>query len=140
MGGTGQTARWIVVAVGVLLTATVRAQGFAPPTAAPGVSIESCVGSDAVDLHAGSDSVLLDEADRAQVQAAMLQRYPAFARDGAALNAIVLWRKPATGWVYLALRSHPDKPGRLCSAASFSAGVFEVTGPLLHKYFVAGRT
>lgn len=140
MDSTGQTVWWIVVTVGVLLGPAVRAQGFAPPRVPPTVSIESCVGSDAFDLRAGGDSALLDEADRALVQAAMLQRYPAFARDGAALNAIVLWRKPSTGWVYLALKSHPDKAGRLCSAASFSAGVFEVTGTLLHKYFVAGRT
>ena len=102
--------------------------------------IENCVGSDVVELHAGTDSALLDEPERAQIHAAMLARFKQLAADGFAPTAIVLWRSPSFGWVYLALRSHADKPGKLCSVASFSAAQFELTGTLLRKYFLAGRT
>ena len=102
--------------------------------------IENCVGSDVVELHAGTDSALLDELERAQIHSAMLARFKQLAGDGFAPAAIVLWRSPSFGWVYLALKSHADKPGKLCSAASFSAAQFELTGTLLRKYFLAGRT
>lgn len=110
------------------------------PAPAPAVTVETCVGAERYELQAGSDSVVLDEHDRAGVQSALLERYPAFGRDGAAIDAIVLWRKPGTGWVYLALRTHPDKPGRVCSAASFSAGVFGFSAALQRKYFLGTRS
>jgi len=122
-----------------LLPSLAGAQGIAPPTA-PMVTVESCVGSERFELHAGADSAVLDAQDRAGVQSAMLERYPAFGRDGAALAAVVLWRKPETGWVYLALKAHPDKPGKLCSAASFAAGVFDFSAALQRKYFLGQRS
>lgn len=131
--------RRIVAGLGAACCGLAFAQGFVPPSA-PAVALEPCVGGEAIELRAGSDSALLDEADRAEVQAAMLQRYPAFGRDGTATSAIVLWRRPDGSWVYLALKNHPDKPGKVCSAASFSAGVFGFTAGLLQKYFYAGRT
>jgi hypothetical protein len=108
--------------------------------AVPATYVENCVGHDMAELHAGSDSALLDEGDRAQVHAAMLARYRQLAADGFAPTAIVLWRSPSFGWVYLTLKAHPDKPGKLCSSASFSAAGFDLTAPLLHKYFFGGRT
>ncbi|MBX3604216.1 MAG: hypothetical protein KF788_03040 [Piscinibacter sp.] len=124
----------------VLAVATlVHAQGFAPADA-PVLAVETCIGQERLELHAGLDSALLDDSDREHVQAAMLARYPAFGRDGAATSAIVLWRRPDASWVYLALKAHPDKPGKLCSAASFAAGVFEFSPGLQHKYFFAKRS
>jgi hypothetical protein len=102
--------------------------------------IEDCIGSNVVALHAGIDSALLDESERAQIHSAMLARFKPLAGDGFAPAAIVLWRSPSFGWVYLALKGHAEKPGKLCSAASFSAAQFEWTGTLLRKYFLAGRT
>jgi hypothetical protein len=107
---------------------------------APATFIENCVGSDLSELHAGIDSALLDEADRAEVQAAMAARYAPLAGGGFAPTAIMLWRNPAFGWVYLALNSHPDKPGKVCSTGSFSAAAFGFSGTLLRKYFFSGRT
>ena len=111
-----------------------------PPARAEGITVESCVGSERFELHAGSDSAVLDDADRAGVQSAMLERYPAFGRDGVSVSAIVLWRKPETGWVYLALKQHPEKPGKVCSAASFSAAAFEFSAALQRKYFDGQRS
>lgn len=116
-----------------------NAQAFVPAPG-PAVSLETCVGTERYELSAGRDSVVLDEDDRAGVQAALLERYPAFGRDGSAISAIVLWRKPEIGWVYLALRAAPDKPGRVCSAASFSAGAFTFSAELQRKYFFGTRS
>lgn len=129
----------LLVGLGAALTCSAQAQGFAAPNA-PVLAVETCVGQQQLELHAGTDSALLDEDDRAHVQAAMLQRYPAFGRDGSATSAIVLWRRPDGSWVYLALKAHPDKPGKLCSAASFAAGVFEFSAALQNKYFFAKRS
>lgn len=126
---------------GLRCLATELALGALPALcAAQALSVESCIGSDRFELHAGSDSALLDEVDRAGVQSAMLERYPAFGSDGLAIQAIVLWRKPETGWVYLALKPHPDKPGKVCSAASFSAAAFDFSAALQRKYFAGQRS
>lgn len=106
----------------------------------PVTYVENCVGDEIIELHAGTDSALLDEPDRGEIRSAMLARYKQLAGDGFAPTAIVLWRSPSFGWVYLALKSHAEKPGKLCSAASFSAAQFELTSTLLRKYFLAGRT
>lgn len=124
---------------GSLLCASACAQTDSPPGSS-NTYVENCIGAETIELHAGEDSALLDPADSARTFAAMLKRYPMLERDGFAPTAIVLWRKPESGWVYLALNSHPDKPGKVCSAATFSAGVFEFSATLLRKYFFAGRT
>jgi hypothetical protein len=116
-----------------------RAQADEAPLA-PVTTIENCVGDETIELHAGTDSALLDDLERAQIHTAMLARFKQLAGDGFAPTAIVLWRSPSFGWIYLALKSHAEKPGKLCSAASFSAAQFELTGTLLRKYFLAGRT
>jgi hypothetical protein len=129
----------LVLAAAWGLCCTVHAQAEDAP-AAPPTYIENCIGSDVVELHAGTDSALLDESERSQIHAAMLARFKQLAADGFAPTAIVLWRSPSFGWIYLALKSHAEKPGKLCSAASFSAAQFELTATLLRKYFLAGRT
>ena len=123
--------------VGWLAAARVLAAGAedAPPT-----FVENCIHDETLELHAGHDSALLDEADRSEVQAAMVSRYRQLGADGFAPTAIVLWRSPSYGWLYLALKSHPTKPGKVCAMASFSAPAFEFTGALLRKYFVGART
>ena len=127
----------------LLVLGTLSPTGFGQafmPAPGPAVALETCVGAERYQLNAGSDSVVLDDADRDGVQAALLERYPAFGRDGSAVSAIVLWRKPDVGWVYLALKTHPDKPGKVCSAASFSAGVFGFSAELQRKYFLGTRS
>ena len=121
---------------GSLLCALTWAQAEGP-SGSSNTYVENCIGVETIELHAGEDSALLDPADSARAFAAMLKRYPMLERDGFAPTAIVLWRKPESGWVYLALNSHPDKPGKVCSAATFSAGVFEFSATLLRKYFFA---
>ena len=106
----------------------------------PATFVENCIHDETLELHAGHDSALLDDGDRSEVQAAMVSRYRQLAADGFAPTAIVLWRSPAYGWLYLALKSHPTKPGKVCAMASFSAPAFEFTGALLRKYFVGART
>jgi hypothetical protein len=131
--------RGALLALACGLSCMARAQADEAPLA-PATTIENCVGSDVVELHAGTDSALLDEPERGQIHSAMLARYKQLAADGFAPTAIVLWRSPSFGWVYLALKGHADKPGKLCLAASFSAAQFDLTGTLLRKYFLAGRT
>ena len=106
----------------------------------PATFVENCVHDDTIELHAGADSALLDETDRAGVHAAMMARYTQLAGDAFAPSAILLWRSPAYGWLYVALKAHPSKPGKVCALATFSAPVFEFTGDLLRKYFVGART
>lgn len=127
----------------LLVLGTLSPAGFGQafmPAPGPALTLETCVGAERYQLNAGSDSVVLDDADRDGVQAALLERYPAFGRDGSTLSAIVLWRRPDVGWVYLALKTHPDKPGKVCSAASFSAGVFGFSAELQRKYFLGTRS
>ncbi len=137
--GICRAVRTVAIAAACGLCGTARAQAEQRPPV-PATFIENCVGSEVVELHAGTDSALLDDPERGQIHSAMLARYKQLAADGFAPSAIVLWRSPAFGWVYLALKSHADKPGKLCSVASFSAAQFELTGTLLRKYFLAGRT
>ncbi len=116
-----------------------RAQPVDTPPAPPSY-IENCVHDETIELHAGNDSALLDEDDRAGVQAAMVSRFTQLAGGGFAPTAILLWRSPVYGWLYVALKAHPTKPGKVCSMATFSAPVFEFTGDLLRKYFFGDRT
>ena len=127
---------------GVLLAACLAgaaAPAAAEPAAVPPTYVENCVHEETMEMHAGSDSALLDEEDRRGVQAAMLSRYRQL-DAGFAPSAIVLWRSPTFGWLYVALQPHPTKPGKVCSLATFSAPVFEFTGDLLRKYFFGDRT
>jgi hypothetical protein len=132
--------RHATLALACGLGCALHAQADDAPPAPMTTYVENCVGSDIVELHAGIDSALLDEQELREIHAAMLARYQQLAGDGFAPTAIVLWRSPTFGWIYLALKSHADKPGKLCSVASFSAAQFELTSTLLRKYFLAGRT
>jgi hypothetical protein len=123
----------------VLSTAVLSPAAWPQADEAPATVIENCVGSDLIEVHAGTDSALLGDSDRAEVQAAMVARYAPLAGGGFAPAAIMLWRSPSFGWVYLALNSHPDKPGKVCSTGSFSAAAFGFSGTLLRKYFFSGR-
>jgi len=130
---TGRAAFPAALLLGIVLAApTLHAE---PPAATP-VAVQNCVGSDTIELRAGEDSMLLDDADRDAMVTDMLKRYPVLGRDGFVPAAVLLWRKPGSGWVYVALRRQADKPGGVCALASFSAAAFELTAPLLRKYFV----
>ena len=59
-------------------------------------------------------------------------------QDGLTPQRVVLWRKPAAGWIYVALLVNPAKPGEICFTATFVASRFEITAPLVEKYFGAG--
>ena len=59
-------------------------------------------------------------------------------QDGLAPQRVVLWHKPAAGWLYVALLVNPGKPGEVCFTATFVASRFELTAPLVEKYFGVG--
>lgn len=114
--------------------------GPAGSAVAAHLKVPNCVGGEGLEIDLrGGDAALLDEADRHGAAAAMGQRYavlgPAFAPV-----AIVLWRRPGQGWVYVALETPSDPPPAWCFSATFSAPVFDFTPALLRKYFVAGGT
>ena len=101
-------------------------------------AIESCVDRSAIRFGANDRRAVLDAADAKAVSAALVRRYPMIENDGLAPQAIVLWRKPDMGWVFVALLINPAKPGEHCFTATFSASRFEITGVLLDKYFGIG--
>ena len=102
-------------------------------------AIESCVDASSPIRFAGDERrASLEEADAAQVAAALLNRYPAVAQTGVAPDGIVLWAKPGSGWVYIALITNPDKADEVCFVATFAAGKFEFSEALSRKYFGVG--
>ena len=109
-----------------------------PVAAAIGNAIESCVDKSAIRFHKDDRRVILDAADTVSISAALTRRYPMVEHDGLVPQRIVLWRKPAIGWLYVALLVNPAMPGEVCFTATFAAGRFELTPPLVEKYFGAG--
>jgi hypothetical protein len=103
----------------------------------PGDAIESCVGGPEIRFQPGARRALLDASDAAEVSAALVQRYPIVARDGLTPERIVLWRDPKATWLYVALVSNPENASEVCFTATFAAARFDVTPPLLVKYFGA---
>lgn len=104
------------------------------------LKLPSCAGSDLIEINLrGGDAALLDEGDRRGAAAAMGRRYavlgPAFEPV-----AIVLWRRPGFGWIYVALESPREPPPAWCFSATFSAPVFDFTPALQRKYFFAGAS
>lgn len=106
-----------------------------PPGAVTSESIESCVDTATIRFGSSEPHALLDQADTAQVAAALIARYPLISQDGFEPSGVVLWRKPDAGWVYVALLANPDKPAQVCFTATFAAGRFELTAGLMKKYF-----
>ena len=100
-------------------------------------TIESCVGGAPIRFRADDRRAWLDAADAAAVGAALTRRYPVLDRDGLLPDAIVLWRKPVDGWLYVTLLANPAKPSDVCFTATFAASRFELTAALLNKYFGA---
>lgn len=124
---------------GSLLASAAEARDEERPIAAAiGNAIESCVDKSAIRFHKDDRRVILDAADTASVSAALTRRYPMVEQDGLAPQRLVLWRKPAVGWLYVALLVNPAKPGEVCFTATFVAGRFELTPPLVEKYFGVG--
>lgn len=109
-----------------------------PFAAAIGDAIESCVDTSAIRFRKDDRRVILDSGDTVAVSAALTRRYPMVEHDGLAPQRIVLWRKPAIGWLYVALLVNPAKPGEICFTATFSAARFEMTASLVEKYFGVG--
>jgi len=101
-------------------------------------TIESCVGGAPIRFGADDRRAWLEAADAAAVGAALSRRYPVIDRDGLLPDAVVLWRKPVDGWLFVALLANPAKPSDVCFTATFAASRFELTGALLVKYFGAG--
>jgi hypothetical protein len=102
---------------------------------AAGESVESCVDATTIRFGKEEPHAVLDETDAAAVGAALIARYPLISQDGFEPSGLVLWRKPVTGWVFVSLLSNPAKPAQVCFTATFAAGRFELTPPLLQKYF-----
>jgi hypothetical protein len=99
--------------------------------------IESCVDRQAIRFGADERRVVLDAADAATVSAALVRRYPLIERDGLAPQRIVLWRQAGRDWIYIGLLENPAKSSEVCFSATFAAGRFDLTRPLLVKYFGA---
>lgn len=122
-------------------TAVVLASLVSPATAQePGgtLVLRHCAGGDLMEINLrGGEAVLLDDADRRGAAAAMGRRYPVL---GPAFEpaAIVLWRRPGYGWIYVALETPRQPPPLWCFSATFSAPVFDFTPALQRKYFFAG--
>ena len=102
-------------------------------------AIESCVSTQAIRFSATDRRARLDATDAALVSAAIVRRYPMVERDGLAPQHIVLWRKPDANWIYIALLENPERAGQICFTATFAAGRFEQTAPLIAKYFGEGQ-
>ena len=100
--------------------------------------IESCVGGEPLRFAPGDRRALLDAFDAAAVSAALMRRYPVVERDGLAPQRLVLWNKPAAGWLYVAVIENPTRAREVCYTATFVAARLDVTGPLLVKYFGTG--
>ena len=101
-------------------------------------TIESCVGGASIQFRPADRRVWLEAADAAAVGSALTRRYPVLDRDGLLPDAIVLWRKPVDGWLYVTLLANPAKPADVCFTATFAASRFELTAALLIKYFGVG--
>lgn len=118
------------VAAALVLQAAVAQEGAVTP-----LSVRSCAGSDLLQINLrGGEAAMLDDADRRGAAAAMGERYavlgPAFAPV-----AIVLWRRPGYGWIYVALDTPRQPPPAWCFSATFTADVFDFTPALQRKYF-----
>ena len=99
-------------------------------------AIESCVdASSPIRFAGGERRASLEESDAAEVTTALLDRYPAAAQTGVVPDGIVLWSKPGSGWVYIALITNPAKVDEVCFVATFAADKFEFTEALSRKYF-----
>lgn len=100
--------------------------------------VRSCAGTDTLEIDLRGEAVMLDESDRRGAAAAMLERYPVLARGVFEPAAIVLWRRPGQGWIYVALTTPQQPPPAWCFSATFAAQVFDFTPALQRKYFSAG--
>jgi hypothetical protein len=115
--------------------AAVAIESVRPSAGAGPGSIESCVDRQPIRFRADERRVVLDAADAATVSAALIRRYPMLEQDGLAPQRIVLWRKAGADWIYIALLENPTRPAETCFTATFVAGRFDVTRPLIVKYF-----
>ena len=106
-----------------------------PNMAAATDAIESCVDTSMIRFRGEYRRALLDGPDSQAVRAAIASRYPKVEEDGLAPERVILWRHPQFGWVYVALLVNPSKPGEVCFTASFGADKFEMSTPLITKYF-----
>jgi hypothetical protein len=136
---SASVARFVATAACVLSGIPVGAleAGRVLPGAAD--SIESCVSTQAIRFSSTDRRARLDAADAAMVSAAIVRRYPMVERDGLTPQHIVLWRKPDAQWLYIALLENPERAGQICFTATFAAGRFEQTSPLIAKYFGEGQ-
>jgi hypothetical protein len=101
-------------------------------------AIESCVDEASIRFGPADRRAFLEAADTTAVSAAITRRYPMIEQDGLTPQSLVLWRQPEFGWVYVALLVNPAKPGEVCFTATFGADKFDLSGPLIEKYFGAG--
>lgn len=128
-----------LVALGAALGAAgATTAALAQPLRAGPLTVRSCAGSDVLEIDLRGDAAMLDEADRQGAAAAMLQRYPVLAQGVFEPVAIVLWRRPGAGWIYVALSTPQQPPPAWCFSATFAAQVFEFTPALQRKYFAVG--
>ncbi len=118
---------------------TVALSAFAAAAAAGPLDIDHCVAGPPIHLADVGDRAMLDNAEREQVNAAILARYPALAADGFTAQQIMLWRRGSDGWLFASLMPTPDHPETPCFTATFEANLFDITPALTQKYFFVGR-
>jgi len=101
-------------------------------------ALDSCAGGASIRFQPEDRRVILEAVDAAAVGSALARRYPVIDRDGLLPDGIVLWRKPAAGWLFVTLLANPAQPTEVCFTATFVADRFDITAALLMKYFGAG--
>jgi len=113
----------------------IAAAALAAVPAARALVIESCVSADALSIASADRHAFVDEADRADVAAAIAGRFPLLQRDGFEPSRLLLWERPGSGWVYVAVIENPEKRGEMCFTATVTAATVGITREVLKKYF-----
>jgi hypothetical protein len=104
-------------------------------SAAHALVLESCVSADALSVASGDRHAFIDNADVADIAAAIAERFPVLQRDGFEPTRLLLWERPGAGWIYVAVIENPAKGGEMCFTATVAAGTVSITREVLKKYF-----
>jgi hypothetical protein len=108
---------------------------LAAASAAQALVLESCVSSDALNVAAADRHVFIEDADLADVASAIAARFPLLQRDGFEPSRLLLWERPGSGWLYVAVIENPQKRGEMCFTATVTAATVGITREVLKKYF-----
>jgi hypothetical protein len=113
----------------------VAAIALGAASAAHALALESCVSADALNVGSADRHTFVDAADVADIAAAIAARFPLLQRDGFEPSRLLLWERPGSGWVYVAVIENPQKRGEMCFTATIAAATVGITREVLKKYF-----